>query len=116
MMVETQLADKFRMLGAASPDPFAYIQNHQTIAPVSEISEPILDLQIVEVTADNFPIATGRGYHCGHLTGNFPPRHFLRILHIGKVDNAHGTCGIVGQVNKMTVNKSAVYSARHRLG
>src|SRR6267143_96419 len=104
------------MFGAASLDAFANVKNYQTIAPVSEISEAILDLQIVEVTTDNFAIAATGCNCCSHLARDFPARYFFRILHVGKIDNTHRTSRIVGQVNIVTVDKSTMNAAGDRFG
>src|SRR5262249_29821241 len=46
-MIEMQLADEFRIFGATPFQSGADIQNHQAVAAVSKIGEPIFHLNIV---------------------------------------------------------------------
>jgi hypothetical protein len=87
-MIKSQLAHQLGLLRTAAFNAFADVKNHEAIAPVSEIRETIFDLQVVQVTSADV-VAFGGANRCRHFIGNFPARHFFRILDVGKTDHTH---------------------------
>src|SRR5437016_7077487 len=115
VVIETKLADELRMLGTPAFDSRAHVENDQTIVPVSEISEPVFNLKIVQITAANLFAFFGAN-HRGRRILSLPARDFLRIFHVRKIDYAQRPGGIVSQVNVMSVDECAVHAAGNGRG
>src|SRR6185295_359288 len=116
MMIKAQLADELRVLRAATLHAVAHVENYQTIAPIGEIRQTIFDLYIMQVATNDFPVALSGGNRRRNLTGNLPARYFFRMLHIGEINHAHGTRGVIRQVHIMTLDKRAMHAARNSFG
>src|ERR1700730_16652335 len=103
------------MLGAATFQSCADIQNYQAIVPIGEISQTVLHIEIVQVTA-NYLFAflgTNRG---SRWILSLPAGDFLRVLYVTKIDYTHRSRRVIGQVNVVTVDKRAVHAAGNRRG
>src|SRR5882762_4991127 len=88
VVIEAKLSDQLRMLGTAAFQTRAYIQNDQTLMPVSEIGEAILNVEIVQVTTRHLIAFLGANGG-GERIFSLPARNFFRILHVSKIDHAH---------------------------
>ena len=115
VVIKTKLADELRMLGTAAFQPRANIQNYQAVMPVSEISQPVFDVEIVQVAANHFFALLGANRGSGWIL-SLPARDFFWIFHVGKIDHAHRSGRVVGQVNVVAVDKGAVHAAGNRRG
>ncbi len=89
MMIKAQLADELRVLRAATLQAIAHVENYQAIAPISEISQTIFDLHIMQVATNNFPFALSSGNRGRYRAGKLPARYFFRMLYIGEVNHTH---------------------------
>src|SRR6185503_13122186 len=116
VMIKTQLADELRMLRATPFNTFAHIQNYQSIAPVGKVGQAIFDLKIMQVATNNLALTGAGRNRCRYLIRNFPTSHFFRMLHIGEINNPHGTRSVVSEVNVMPVDERAVNATRYRFG
>src|SRR5580704_6713268 len=107
------------MLGTSAFDAVANIEDHDAIAPVRQVGEPIEHLHVVKVAADHGESATGfLRNRDAHLGGTFylPTRHFFGIFHVGEIDNAQRAGGIVGEIDVMSVDVGAMHAAGYRGG
>ena len=114
VVIEAQLAYELRMFRTPALDAFAHIENHQPIAPVSEIRQTVDHLQIVQVTTNHFRVSRTGCNRGRYFIGNFPTRHFLRIPDVGEINNAHRAGGVIRQVDVVTIDKRTMNSARDR--
>ncbi len=113
VVVEMVLADQLGILRAASGHAVAHIEDDQSISPVREIGEPILHLQVVQITAAGH--GSVLGFHADdRRILRFPARNFLGMFHILKIDDAQRARGIVGKVNVVTIDVGAVHAAADR--
>src|SRR6185503_2958346 len=107
IVIETKLTNQLRTLGTAAFQTSADVEYHQTVVPVSEISQTIFNLKIVNVTS-GYLIAFFGFDRGGHLRLGLPARDLFRVLHVLEIDHAHRTRRIVCQVNVMTVDERTV--------
>src|SRR5258706_6346169 len=105
------------MLGTSAFDSVPNIENNRAMAPVSEIRQPVDNLQVVEIAARHRKTAAlFRGKRNSHLPGtlHLPARHFFGILHVGKIDYPHGASGVISEIHIMKINKSAMHAPGDR--
>src|SRR3984893_18048020 len=105
------------MFGAAALEAIAHIENDDAVAPVSEIGETILDLQIVQITTGGRDAFAFRQSDL-HLAGAFdlPARNLLGIFYVGEIDDPHGAGCIVGEVDVMGIDVGTMDAAGDRGG
>src|SRR5436190_19571472 len=88
VVVEVKLTYQLGFFRAATLDSVAHIQNDQAIAPVSQIRQTVLHLQVVQVAAVN-----GNSFFGLQAVGDvilyFPARDLFRIFDVGEIDDAH---------------------------
>src|SRR6185503_9897655 len=107
-MIKAQLTYKLWVFGAAALDAISNVENDQAIAPIGEIGQSVFDLQIMQVTTNDFTIAingSNRGRYCA---GNFPTGHFFRMLYISEINYAHRARRVIRQVHIMPVDERAM--------
>src|SRR5690348_7339201 len=110
VMIEVILGDELGILRAAAGHPVAHIENHETIAPVGEIGEAVLYLQVVQITSARHGSDLGVDGDDGGIFG-LPAGDFLGMFHVLKIDDAQRAGRIVGNVGVMSVNVGAVDAA-----
>src|SRR5438132_9194265 len=110
-MIEVKLADHLGVFRTAALHAVTDVENHQTVAPVSEIGQPILNLQIMKIPAPHLIAFTGFDYRSDFIR-HFPARDLFWILNVSKIYDAHRSGSIIRQVDVMAVHEGAVHAAR----
>src|SRR5687768_9702974 len=88
VVIKTQLTDKLWVFRAAALDAGADVKNHQAVVPISEISQAILHLEIVQITPGG-RLGFFSTNESGVLRFGLPTRDLLRILYVREIDDAH---------------------------
>src|SRR4051794_17602165 len=97
------LGDQLGVGRTAALDSLAYIENHQSFVPVTQISQPVLDVDIMQEVA-------------GLIGAGLPAGHLLRLIGIADVDHRERAGGVIGQVDVTLINERAVDPAGDSLG
>src|SRR6516162_2883565 len=109
-MVEAVLTDELWILRSASSHPIADIENDQSITPVGEIRDPVSHLQVVEIAPTRHRSNLGIDRHDRRIL-RLPARDLLGMFYVLEVDNPQRAGCIVGEINVMAIDVSAVNAA-----
>src|SRR5580704_18292566 len=110
VVIEAILADQFGIFRAAAAHAVTHVEDDQAIAPVSQISQAIFYLQVVQITS-----AGHRSHFCvqgddGRILG-LPACNFFGMFGVLKINDAQRAGGVVSQIYVVPVDVRAVHAA-----